>query len=171
MDDSNNEMSDQIYGVRVKLAIWACPLLFLKDRKCSSFICRCALHTWASTIVEWARQTMAFDISDVVHWGEITRQSVSHSHFSYCSSLLCGSLRPDSIIVESGQTHIKNLFGKLDFRIWPITSCTPVPVHSLAGSHNLNIAVPPVPFGVLAVEKGTVERVWLVKVWVVILPL
>ena len=65
MDDRIYEMNDRIYEVREKTATGARPLLFSKDSKCS-FICL-VLPTWASTIVGRARQTTAFDISDVVH--------------------------------------------------------------------------------------------------------
>ena len=53
------EMSNQIYEVREKTIIGARPLF-------CSFICL-VLDTWASTIVGRARQTMAFDVSDMVH--------------------------------------------------------------------------------------------------------
>ena len=65
MVDRNYEMNDQIYGVREKTATGARLLLFSKDSK-FSFICL-VLYTWTSTIVDRARQTTAFDISDVVH--------------------------------------------------------------------------------------------------------
>ena len=76
MNDRIYEMNDQIYGVKEKTATGARPLLFLKDSKCS-FICL-VLYTWTSTIVDRARQTTAFDISDVVHWGGITWQDHQH---------------------------------------------------------------------------------------------
>ena len=65
MDDRINKMSDQIYEVREETTTGAFPLLFSKDSKCS-FICL-VLHTWASTIAGRAKQTMTFDISDMVH--------------------------------------------------------------------------------------------------------